>query len=87
VEQMRRLANQSRKDTYNSNRDYQSLHDRRAQRFTPLVRGACRLVFSEKLAADPKGFACWGGYAKQSGQEGGKPFLYSRFDWPYEIVE
>lgn len=59
---MRRLANQSREDTYNSNRDYQSLHDRRAQRFVPLARGACKLVFSAKLVADSKGRACWGGY-------------------------
>ena len=26
-------------------------------------------------------------YAKLTGQKGGKPFLYSRFDWPYEIVD
>ncbi len=25
-------------------------------------------------------------YAKETSREGGKPFLYSRFDWPYEIV-
>jgi hypothetical protein len=25
-------------------------------------------------------------YAKQTGQKGGKPFLYTRFDWPYEVV-
>lgn len=59
---MRRLANQSREDTYKSNRDYQSLHDRRAQRFLPLARGAFKLVFSTKLKADSKGRACWGGY-------------------------
>ena len=26
-------------------------------------------------------------YAKETDREGGKPFLYSHFDWPYEVVE
>lgn len=26
-------------------------------------------------------------YAKETSKEGGKPFLYSHYDWPYEIVE
>ncbi len=43
---MRRLAKQSREDTYSSNRDYQAIHDRRAQRFD----------------ADAHGRVCWGGY-------------------------
>ena len=59
---MRRLANQSREDTYKSNRDYQALHDRRGQSFVPLVRGECKLVFSTTVEADPKGRVCWGGY-------------------------
>lgn len=59
---MRRLANQSREDTYNSNRDYQVIHDRRAQRFLPLRDGACRLVFVSKVDADSNGRVCWGGY-------------------------
>lgn len=59
---MRRLANQSREDTYKSNRDYQSLHHRRAQRFVPLNRSAFRLAFSTTLEADSDGRACWGGY-------------------------
>lgn len=25
-------------------------------------------------------------WAKETDKEGGKPFLYSHFDWPYEIV-
>jgi hypothetical protein len=25
-------------------------------------------------------------YAKETDKEGGKPFLYSHFDWPFEIV-
>jgi hypothetical protein len=62
VEKMRRLANQSREDTYNSNRDYQAIHDRRSQRFVPLVRGDCKLVFSAKIDADSQGRVCWGGY-------------------------
>jgi hypothetical protein len=59
---MRRLAKQSREDTYKSNRDYQSLHDRRAQRFVPRGPGSSRLVFTAKLQADSTGLACWGGY-------------------------
>ncbi len=26
-------------------------------------------------------------WAKETDREGGKPFLYSRHDWPYEVVE
>ena len=26
-------------------------------------------------------------YAKETNREGGKPFLYSHFDWPFEVVE
>lgn len=26
-------------------------------------------------------------YAKETDREGGKPFLYSHFSWPYEVVE
>lgn len=26
-------------------------------------------------------------YAKETNREGGKSFLYSRYDWPYEVVE
>lgn len=26
-------------------------------------------------------------YAKETSREGGKPFLYSDFNWPYEVVE
>ncbi|MCV0429609.1 MAG: hypothetical protein K5905_29565 [Roseibium sp.] len=26
-------------------------------------------------------------YAKETNREGGKPFLYSHFDWPYEVIE
>ncbi len=26
-------------------------------------------------------------YAKETCREGGKPFLYCHFDWPYEIVD
>lgn len=26
-------------------------------------------------------------YARETDREGGKPFLYSHFDWPYEVVE
>ena len=25
-------------------------------------------------------------YAKETSREGGKPFLYSHFNWPYEVV-
>ena len=25
-------------------------------------------------------------YAKETNKEGGKPFLYSRYDWPFEVV-
>ena len=25
-------------------------------------------------------------YAKEKRKEGGKPFLYSHYDWPYEVV-
>lgn len=25
-------------------------------------------------------------YAKETNREGGKPFLYTRYDWPYEVV-
>jgi hypothetical protein len=25
-------------------------------------------------------------WAKETDREGGKPFLYSHFDWPYEVV-
>ena len=59
---MRRLANQSREDIYSSNRDYQTLHDRRAQRFSTLEAGAARLVLSADIAADSNGLVCWGGY-------------------------
>lgn len=59
---MRRLAKQSREDTYKSNRDYQSLHERCAQRFVARGPGSSRLVFTAKLRADPTGLVCWGGY-------------------------
>jgi len=26
-------------------------------------------------------------YAKVTSREGGKPFLYSRYDWPYDVVQ
>ena len=26
-------------------------------------------------------------YAKETSRQGGKPFLYSHFNWPYEVVE
>ncbi|TPL88992.1 hypothetical protein FJ950_01145 [Mesorhizobium sp. B2-3-14] len=26
-------------------------------------------------------------YAKETDREGGRPFLYSHFDWPYEVIE
>lgn len=26
-------------------------------------------------------------WAKETDKEGGKPFLYSHFDWPFEVVE
>ena len=26
-------------------------------------------------------------YAKETDREGGKPFLYSHYDWPFEVVE
>ena len=26
-------------------------------------------------------------YAEETAREGGKPFLYSQFNWPYEAVE
>ena len=26
-------------------------------------------------------------YAKETDREGGKPFLYSHFDWPFDVVE
>ena len=26
-------------------------------------------------------------YAKETDKEGGKPFLYSHYDWPYEVVK
>jgi hypothetical protein len=25
-------------------------------------------------------------YAKETNRDGGKPFLYSHFDWPFEVV-
>jgi hypothetical protein len=25
-------------------------------------------------------------YAKETNKEGGKPFLYSHYDWPFEVV-
>ena len=62
VEPMRRLANQSRDDTYHSSRDYQSLQVRRAQRFLPLARGPCMLVLSAELVKDSSTLASWGGY-------------------------
>ena len=59
---MRRLANQSREDVYQSNRDYQSLHARRGQQFAPTTTGPARLVFSLKLPGADHGLACWGVY-------------------------
>ena len=61
---MRRLAKQSRKDTYKSNRDYQTLHDRRGQRIVPRGRSPLRLVLETKLKADDSGLVCWGGYVR-----------------------
>jgi hypothetical protein len=26
-------------------------------------------------------------YAKETSRQGGKPFLYSRYDWPFEVLE
>lgn len=59
---MRRLANQSRKDIYKSNRDYQAIHDRRGKRFVPLGHGACVLVFFSLVDADSDGRLGWGAY-------------------------
>jgi len=59
---MRRLANQSRDDTYRSNRDYQTLHQRRGQRFVPRGGSPFRLVFEAQIVADFRGLVCWGGY-------------------------
>lgn len=60
---MRRLAKQSRKDIYKSNRDYQTLHVRRGRRFVPRGVAPFRLVFEARLEPDARGLACWGGYA------------------------
>ncbi len=60
---MRRLAKQSREDTYRSNRDYQTIQERHAQRFIPQGGAPFRLVFEAQLEADDRGLVCWGGYA------------------------
>jgi hypothetical protein len=26
-------------------------------------------------------------YAKETDKEGGNPFLYSRYDWPFEVLD
>jgi hypothetical protein len=59
---MRRLAKQSREDTYRSNRDYQTLHERRAQRFIPRAGDVFSVAFLASLEADNNGCVCWGGY-------------------------
>ena len=63
---MRRLAKQSRDDTYNSNRDYQTLHPRRSRRIVPREGTDGRLVLEAPIPADSLGMACWGGYARAS---------------------
>jgi hypothetical protein len=60
---MRRIANQSREDTYRSNRDYQTLIERCGQRFVPRGGSSFRLVFETHVDADARGLLCWGGYA------------------------
>lgn len=60
---MRRLRKQSRDDTYRSNRDYQTIHDRRGRRFVPARRGTCRVVFTTQVSAGQGDSICWGGYA------------------------
>lgn len=61
---MRRLAKQSRKDTYKSNRDYQTLHDRQGRQFTPRRAGSNRLVFRTELPRKLDLGVCWGGYIR-----------------------
>jgi len=63
---MRRLANQSRDDSYASNRDYQALHKRHSRRVGPIGRSGGRLVFKAAVAADKLGLVCWGGYLRAS---------------------
>jgi len=61
---MRRLANQSRKDTYTSLRDYQTLHDRRGQRFVPLGASPFKLILDLRAPGKADGLFCWGGYVR-----------------------
>lgn len=64
---MRRLAKQTRDDTYKSKRDYQSLHEGTARRYLPPGRPPFRLAFTADVARGPVERICWGGYAMLDG--------------------
>jgi hypothetical protein len=60
---MRRLAKQSRKDTYKSNRDYQTLFDHVGQRIRALGGASNTLIFvAAKGIAILNGLVSWGAY-------------------------
>lgn len=59
---MRRLAGQSRKDTYSSLRDYQEVFEERSLRITPRGRGRAKIVLSRTTDAGNTGYIGAGGF-------------------------
>jgi hypothetical protein len=66
---MRRLAKQDRKDTYASERDYQTIEEKRAIRLTPRGEGDAKLVATaplEETTNDTSRFVVLAGYVRPS---------------------
>ncbi len=64
---MRRLAKQTRNDQYNSNKDYQTLHSKRALEICPKSAGKQRLVFVKRSEKSlDSGIVAFGGFVAPS---------------------
>jgi hypothetical protein len=53
------------------------------QPFPPNMDVECSRAMRERHAVGTR----FRVYAKETDKEGGKPFLYTHFSWPYEVVE
>ena len=74
---MRRLANQTRDDTYTSNRDYQTTYQRIGQLIEPSGRALLRLVMRGSAEEGESGLVGAGGFLQTSGEAAVKARLYA----------
>jgi len=59
---MRRLAKQSREDTYKSNRDYQTIQEKVTKRISVAGAGPHEIIFANAVVTIPERLQAWGGY-------------------------